>query len=88
MTGLVVAERHPVAALSVFSGVVVLLVLLLGWNVWAALGVAVLIGVALSVAWVIDVSAPYRTVECRGERHGVCAECWCECHTSEAGLTV
>lgn len=88
MSGLVAAEKHPVVALSVFAGVVWGLILLLGWSPWVAFSVAVVIGVVLMVAFVIDVSAPYRTFDCRGERHGACVECWCECHTSEAGLTV
>lgn len=84
MTGLAVAERHPVGAVAVFFASVVALILLIGVSVWAALGVAAVIGVVLMVAFVVDVSAPYVTLDCRDERHGACVECWCDCHAPEA----
>ena len=84
MTGLAAAERHPVGAVAVFVAALVALIVLVGWNVWAAFAVAVVIGVALSVAFVVDVSAPYVTLDCRDERHGSCDECWCDCHAPEA----
>lgn len=84
MTGLAAAERHPVGAVAMFFAAVVALVLLVGWNVWAAFAVAVVIGAVLMVAFVVDVSAPYRTLDCRDEHHTACEECWCECHAPEA----
>lgn len=84
MTGLSVAERHPVGAVAVFFATLVALILLTGWSPWVALVVAAVIGVALMVAYVVDVSAPYLTLDCRDEHHDACDECWCECHVSEA----
>lgn len=84
MSGLILAEKHPVAALSVFFGFLYGLVLLAGVNVWVAFTVALLVGLGLTIAFVVDVSAPYLTLDCRDEHHGACDECWCECHAPEA----
>ncbi len=84
MSGLIWAEKHPVATLVVFFGFLYGLVLLAGVNVWVAFTVAVLVGLGLTLAFVIDVSAPYLTLDCRDEHHGTCEECWCECHAPEA----
>ncbi len=77
------AEKHPVPATALFFATTVALIFLVGWNVWAAFTVALIIGAVIGVAYVMDVSAPYRTLDCRDERHVACEECWCECHTTE-----
>jgi len=83
VNALTVAEKHPVPTVTLFFTALVGLVLLTGWSVWAGFGVAVLTGAVLMVAFVIDVSAPYRTLDCRDEHHVACDECWCECHTTD-----
>jgi hypothetical protein len=80
---LVAAEKHPITTIALFFTALVGLVLLMGWNVWVAFTVALAIGTVLGVMYVVDVSAPYRTLDCRDEHHVACAECWCECHTAE-----
>lgn len=83
MTGIAAAEKHPVGTVAVFFASLVALILLLGVSVWAAFMVALVIGAVLGVAYVVDVSSPYLTLDCRDERHGSCDECWCECHVPE-----
>lgn len=77
------AEKHPVPTIALFFATTVALIVLVGWNVWVAFTVALVIGAGIGVAHVMDVSAPYRTLDCRDEHHVACDECWCECHTAE-----